>query len=108
VVRLETPLSAQALLAVCLGIERAQGRVRPVGGSKASRIIDVDVLLCDDQAICEPDLCVPHPRLLQRPFVRIPLAEVAQPGLRHPTTGEPLDCCQPDPTVVLVTPGRGR
>ncbi len=99
-VRIQTTLSPQALLAACLAIEQAQGRVRPATRQKASRSIDIDMLLCDAQVIDEPDLSVPHPRLLGRSFVRIPLAEVALPGLRHPVTGEPLDRCQSDPAVV--------
>ena len=49
-----------------------------------------------------PDLVVPHPRLLRRPFVRIPLAEVAAPGLVHPLTGEPLDRASPAASVRLL------
>jgi 2-amino-4-hydroxy-6-hydroxymethyldihydropteridine diphosphokinase len=98
-VRLETGLSARALLHACLDIERAQGRVRPAGGGKASRTIDIDLLLYGETAIKEAGLCVPHPSLLARPFVRIPLAEVALPGLCHPITGESLSECPSDSTV---------
>jgi 2-amino-4-hydroxy-6-hydroxymethyldihydropteridine diphosphokinase len=105
-VRLHTPLSARALLAACLDIERAQGRVRAAIGPKMPRIIDIDVLLCDSQVLAEPGLRVPHPRLLMRPFVRIPLAEVALPGLRHPVSGDALDGYAPDPSVALWVPGR--
>jgi 2-amino-4-hydroxy-6-hydroxymethyldihydropteridine diphosphokinase len=104
-VRIRTSLSARALLAACLDIERGQGRVRPPGGERAPRTIDIDVLLCDSQVIDEPGLHVPHPRLLGRPFVRIPLADVALPGLRHPLLGEALDRCFPDPTVAPWPPG---
>lgn len=103
-VRLHSTLSARELLAVCLDIERAQGRVRPGGPEKAARTIDIDVLLYGDQVIQEPDLQIPHPRLLLRSFVRIPLADVALPGLRHPVSGEALDRCDPDPAVVLLRP----
>ena len=48
-----------------------------------------------------PALVVPHPRLLARPFVRIPLSDVAAPGLRHPMTGEPLDRAAPDPSSTV-------
>ena len=44
-------------------------------------------------------LTVPHPAMLARPFVRIPLADVATPGLRHPITGEALDRATPSPAV---------
>lgn len=99
-VRVQTALSPRELLSACLGIERAQGRVRPPGQDKAPRTVDIDLLLYGDQVIDLPDLRVPHPRLLLRSFVRIPLADVALPGLRHPVTGDPLDRCDPDPAVV--------
>jgi 2-amino-4-hydroxy-6-hydroxymethyldihydropteridine diphosphokinase len=99
VVRAETALSAEALLSVCLDVERALGRRRPAGRAQAPREIDIDLLLYGDAIIATPALRVPHPRLLERPFVRIPLADVAAPGLRHPLTDEPLDRAAPDPTV---------
>jgi len=99
VVRLETALPAHALLQACLAIERAQGRVRPAGLAKASRTIDIDLLLYGAAVIKEAGLWVPHPSLLLRPFVRIPLAEVALPGLLHPVSGESLTECAPDRTV---------
>ena len=90
--RVETALTARALLAACLEVERALGRLRPPGRPAAARTIDVDLLLYGDAVVDQlPDLVVPHPRLLERPFVRIPLADVALPGLVHPVTREPLD-----------------
>jgi 2-amino-4-hydroxy-6-hydroxymethyldihydropteridine diphosphokinase len=99
-VRLQTGLSARQLLHACLDIERTRGRVRPHHASKAPRTLDIDILLFGAQVIDEPGLRVPHPSLLVRPVVRIPLADVARPGLRHPVTGEALDGCAPDPSVV--------
>jgi len=99
VVRVDTELSARSLLQACLDIERRQGRVRPTGMAKAPRTLDIDLLLYGAAVIEEPGLSVPHPSLLSRPFVRIPLAEVALPGLRHPVSGEPLTECPPDSTV---------
>ncbi len=101
VVRVETSLDARRLLQACLDIERVLGRVRPADGSKSARVIDIDVLLLGNQVINEPGLIVPHPALLHRPFVRIPLADVAYPGLRHPRSGEALDTCSPDAGVRL-------
>jgi 2-amino-4-hydroxy-6-hydroxymethyldihydropteridine diphosphokinase len=101
-VRLETSLTARQLLDSCLGIERTLGRVRPADGAKRARVIDIDVLLFGEQTIDEPGLQVPHPALLTRPFVRIPLADVATPGLRHPQTGERLDVASPDAGVRCV------
>lgn len=100
--RVETALDARALLAACLAVEAALGRRRPAGRVHAPRPIDVDLLLFGDHVIDEPPgLIVPHPRLLERPFVRIPLAEVAQPGLVHPITGDRLDRAEPDAAVRL-------
>jgi 2-amino-4-hydroxy-6-hydroxymethyldihydropteridine diphosphokinase len=100
VVRGETALPAQALLALCLDVERKMGRERPPGRAQAPREIDIDLLLYGDAIIgAAPALVVPHPRLLERPFVRIPLRDVAAPGLRDPVTGEMLDRAASDPAV---------
>ena len=98
--RVETALTARALLAACLDVERALGRVRPPGRPAAARTIDVDLLLHGESVIDQPPhLVVPHPRLLERAFVRIPLADVALPGLVHPITRAPLDRAAPAPSV---------
>jgi 2-amino-4-hydroxy-6-hydroxymethyldihydropteridine diphosphokinase len=95
--RAHTTRSPHDLLSLCLGIERALGRTRPAGQAKAPRTADIDILLYGDLVIEDaPSLVVPHPALLQRPFVRIPLADVAAPGLRHPRTGDALDRAAPD------------
>ena len=100
VLRAETALSPRGLLALCLEVEEALGRRRPPGRAVAPREIDVDLLLYGPEVIAEPpSLIVPHPRLLERPFVRIPLSDVAAAGLRHPITGEPLDRAAPDRSV---------
>src|SRR6476660_6989717 len=49
--RIETALAPRALLALCLEVERALGRVRPPGRTAAARNIDVDLLLYDDRII---------------------------------------------------------
>ena len=99
VVRVETTLAATDLLALCLSIERHLGRVRPPGRDKAARTIDIDVLLYGDEIVATTSLTIPHPALLGRPFVRIPLADVATPGLRHPVSGDALDRAGPSPGV---------
>jgi 2-amino-4-hydroxy-6-hydroxymethyldihydropteridine diphosphokinase len=103
VARVETTLAADELLALCLAVERALGRERPPGqASPAPRLIDVDLLLYGDAIIARPPtLLVPHPRLLERAFVRIPLADVATRGLRHPVTGDALDRAAPNSGVRL-------
>jgi 2-amino-4-hydroxy-6-hydroxymethyldihydropteridine diphosphokinase len=98
--RVETTLEADELLALCLAVERSLGRERPPGAaSPAPRPIDLDLLLYGDQVITRPNLIVPHPRLRERPFVLIPLADVAEAGLRHPITGAPLDAASPSAGV---------
>jgi 2-amino-4-hydroxy-6-hydroxymethyldihydropteridine diphosphokinase len=99
VVRVETTRAPADLLALCLDIERALGRIRPPDRPKASRTLDIDVLLYGDRRLATPTLTVPHPALLDRPFVRIPLADVALPDLRHPLTGDDLTQALSSPTV---------
>jgi 2-amino-4-hydroxy-6-hydroxymethyldihydropteridine diphosphokinase len=82
VVRMETDVTAQSLLEVCLEIERAMGR--DLDHRKGPRTIDLDLLFYGSHVITEPDLIVPHPRLHQRRFVLTPLAEIA-PEWEHPT-----------------------
>lgn len=79
-----TTLSARALLAAMLEIERQSGRERPYPG--APRTLDLDLILYGDAVIGEPDLVVPHPRFRERRFVLEPLAEVAS-GWIDPVTG---------------------
>jgi 2-amino-4-hydroxy-6-hydroxymethyldihydropteridine diphosphokinase len=108
VVRATTALAPEALLALCLDIERQLGRVRPPGRDKAPRTLDIDLLLYDARVIATPELTVPHPAMLDRAFVRIPLADVAAPGLRHPVSGDALDHCAPSPQVRPFDVGRLR
>lgn len=81
VVRVETDITPQSLLNICLEIERALGRDE--GDRKGPRTLDLDLLFYDDRIITEPRLTIPHPRLHQRRFVLTPLAEVAT-DWRHP------------------------
>jgi|FLOH01.1.fsa_nt_gi 2-amino-4-hydroxy-6-hydroxymethyldihydropteridine diphosphokinase len=75
VLRCETSLSPQELLAAMMGIENQLGRVRTQ--PNGPRTIDLDLLMYDQLRVMEPDLQVPHPRLEQRRFVLEPLAELA-------------------------------
>ena len=70
-----TVLSPHELLAACLGIESALGRLRTERWGP--RTIDLDLLLYNDLRIAEPGLELPHPRLRERAFVLQPLAEIA-------------------------------
>jgi 2-amino-4-hydroxy-6-hydroxymethyldihydropteridine diphosphokinase len=84
VVALDTALAPHDLLARLQAIEQAHGRARPY--RNAPRTLDLDLLLYGAQTIATPDLTVPHPRLHQRAFVLMPLAEVA-PGVQIPGRG---------------------
>jgi 2-amino-4-hydroxy-6-hydroxymethyldihydropteridine diphosphokinase len=102
VVRGRTVLAPGLVLERCLAIEARLGRRRPAGVAKAPRIIDIDLLLYGDRVIRTHDLEVPHPGLLERAFVLIPLAEVAAVGLVHPTTGVSLEVARPSSQVRLL------
>jgi 2-amino-4-hydroxy-6-hydroxymethyldihydropteridine diphosphokinase len=93
VVELSTEMSPRELLELCARLEAAAGRVR--AERWGPRTLDVDVLLVGDLVVDEPDLVVPHPRLWERPFVLIPLADLAPdlvserpagPGVRRAST----------------------
>ncbi len=86
---LETALSPPDLLAALQAIETAQGRVRQQRWGP--RTLDLDILLYGDLTLHRPDLTVPHPRLLERPFVLQPLLALA-PDLVLPD-GTPLAAC---------------
>src|SRR5262245_4460252 len=85
VAMIETGLGARELLDRLLAIELAHGRSR--SRPNGPRTLDLDLALYGDRVIDEPDLVVPHPRLTERAFVLVPIAEIA-----------------PD----AVVPGRGR
>jgi 2-amino-4-hydroxy-6-hydroxymethyldihydropteridine diphosphokinase len=76
-----TALEPRALLEACLGVEKTAGRVR--AERNGPRTLDVDLLLFGAQVRSEPSLVVPHPRMHERRFVLVPLAEIA-PRLVHP------------------------
>lgn len=75
VAEVETALSARSLLEELLTSEARFGRERPSPG--APRTLDLDLLLYGDQVIEEPGLVIPHPRMHERAFVLMPLAEIA-------------------------------
>jgi len=71
----ETELSAERLMEVLLEIEREMGRERLV--PKGPRLIDMDILLYGSDIVRGPGLEIPHPRMAERKFVLVPLAEIA-------------------------------
>lgn len=77
VVELDTALTARELLCVCARLETAAWRVRDPDDRFGPRTLDVDVLLVGELTVDEPDLQVPHPRMWERGFVLIPLADLA-------------------------------
>ena len=104
--RIRTGLDAFQLLAGIKEIERAVGRHRSF--LNAPRTLDVDILVYGRLVLNSPGLVIPHPRMIERAFVLVPLAEIA-PDLRHPTQAETvlsLLACRPDSArdVRMVTP----
>ena len=78
-VKLETDLGAHVLLGACLGIEAGMGKVRTY--RNAPRLIDLDLLLYDGERYNDQDLTLPHPGILQRAFVMVPLRDLYPEGV---------------------------
>lgn len=74
VLKAETTLSPQAMLGCCLGIEAAMGRVRNI--KDGPRVIDLDLLVYNGYSCCTQELTLPHPRILERAFVLVPLLDL--------------------------------
>jgi 2-amino-4-hydroxy-6-hydroxymethyldihydropteridine diphosphokinase len=72
---IETGLAPRALLDALLAIERRHGRVREF--PNAPRTLDLDIVAYGDRIVDEPGLAIPHPRMHERAFVMVPLAEIA-------------------------------
>ena len=94
---LDTNLSPLEVLDAALAVEQQVGRDRAreqqqkelSGERYASRVVDVDVMFCDDEIISTPRLRVPHPLLHEREFALEPLCEIMG-HYRHPVLGRSL------------------
>ncbi|RUA10834.1 MAG: 2-amino-4-hydroxy-6-hydroxymethyldihydropteridine diphosphokinase [Flavobacteriia bacterium] len=100
-----TEMEPEELMITLLEIERSLGRLRKGSGNYSSRKIDIDLLLFENKIINTKDLIVPHPRMLDRKFVLVPLAEII-PDTIHPvakaTISQCLKACT-DNTEVFLT-----
>jgi len=85
VIEVATSLGPLQILSLVKGIEVTMGR--ETSFRNAPRPIDVDILFYGERVIETPQLEIPHPRLAERAFVLIPLAEIA-PDLVHPVSGK--------------------
>src|SRR6185312_6248133 len=76
-IAVDTTLDPRALLERAQTIERQLGRDRSHEKRNGPRTADIDILTYDDLLLTEPQLTLPHPRLFERAFVLVPLAEIA-------------------------------
>jgi 2-amino-4-hydroxy-6-hydroxymethyldihydropteridine diphosphokinase len=104
VLKVETELMPAKLLAEILKIENELGRIRTGKLGYSSRLIDIDILFYNDEIISEGTLIIPHPKIPERMFTLIPLAELDR-SMVHPGNGKSVsdlikEC--PDLSEVLL------
>lgn len=90
-VKLYTKLPPLELLYICKQIENELGRTREI--KWGPRIIDIDILIYDNQIVNSEELTIPHPYLMDRAFVLIPLAEI-EPDLIMPDSTKAKDAAK--------------
>lgn len=91
-IEVSTNLNPESVLDKVLQIENILGRTREVSGEYKARTIDIDVLLFDNEIIFYKNLKVPHPRMLERKFVLVPLTEIAA-NVKHPIEKKTILMC---------------
>ena len=91
-IAVSTYLPPEELLRNILNIETKLGRKREQNNKYTNRKIDIDILLFDDEIVFSKNIIIPHPRMLERKFVLVPLAEMAGNTL-HPIEKKTLTIC---------------
>ena len=91
-ITVSTYLPPEELLKNILNIETKLGRKRDQNNKYTNRKIDIDILLFDDEIVFSKNIIIPHPRMLDRKFVLVPLAEIAGNTL-HPIEKKTLTIC---------------
>ena len=91
-IAVSTYLPPEELLRNILNIETKLGRKREQNNKYTNRKIDIDILLFDDEIVFSKNIIIPHPRMLDRRFVLVPLAEIAGNTL-HPIEKKTLNIC---------------
>ena len=91
-IAVSTYLPPEELLKNILNIETKLGRKRDQNNKYTNRKIDIDILLFDDEIVFSKNIIIPHPRMLDRKFVLVPLAEIAGNSL-HPIEKKTLNIC---------------
>ena len=105
-IEVQTRFTAEVVLDKLLQIEKALGRQRQTEQAYQNRPIDLDILLFQEEVIDSEALQVPHPQMLRRNFVMLPLAEIAA-EVKHPLKKakikELLDATEDDSEVVKIS-----
>ncbi len=105
VVRAETQLLPEDVFSRIKRIEKDLGRVESI--RNGPRLIDIDILLYDNVVLESPELTIPHPRMHERAFVLVPLADIAPRAMHsilHKTVAQMRDMLPPYDGAVRLAP----
>lgn len=91
-IKVSTYLQPDVLMQKLINIEESLGRVRTNSENYIDRTIDLDILLFDDEIIFSKTTTIPHPRMLERKFVMVPLSEIARNTI-HPVEKKQISIC---------------